>query len=119
MKKETKAERIFRTTFNACYDHAKKYGVEYDEDGNIITYAGLICRDDDMVGNRLCNEVEKLLMQKIAETDSIFETGVYNHNEMLATRYAIMMVKRTIEIQRKVIRRWRKMGGNQWRISVK
>lgn len=96
----TKAERIFNDTYQACREHIKDWGVEYNADGSVAGFVRLHLHDDEFSCTRTVNAVQKILAskQKSLQLDKKLGLEIDNIKEL-----ALKMVQTTINNERKAL----------------
>lgn len=92
MRKETKAERIFKDTYTECRIHVKTWGFERSKDGTAIGFNHLAT--EELTSTRTWNAIRKLIDSEKRNLEVYRKYGFENSYEL--KRFALEMVESTL-----------------------
>lgn len=95
--KQTKAERIFRSTYAASRNHIRAWG--YTENS---AWTRMETRDDEVLTMRTVNAIQKLIDRENRKIEFFEKQGIADEREVLS-RQALEMVQNTLDNERERI----------------
>ena len=97
----TKAERIFRNTLYECISHIRIWGLEYNPDGSVVSFNGLIGAYNESIPTRTCNDVRKQINSEKKRIELVVKYKVRTPEEMQYRVDALKMVEAAVDNQLK------------------
>lgn len=99
--KQTKAERIYRSTKVACKQHIEAWGIEYNPNGKAVGFNNL--STDEVISTRTINAVEKIKNTEKRNNEECYKLGITNEEEYNRKAKVFEMVESTIENARQAL----------------
>lgn len=96
MKRETKAQRIFKDTYTMCRCHIKTWGFARNADGTAIGFNNLVTRDDETTYKRTWNEIRNLIEAERRQLDRYAKYKVIEVERLELLSFALEMVESTL-----------------------
>lgn len=93
MRKQTKAERIFKDTYTECRLHVKRFGYEG------YGFTGMITKGDELVYTRTANEIKRLIESEARSINFDRRLGFSTEEYLQLRTDALNMVRKTLENQ--------------------
>lgn len=92
----TKAERVFRETYDGCKAHIGAFGVERNEEGKVQGFYHLYLPDGMRATKRLFQDLTDLLNQAHHSNDLLFRFKAIDQERHDRERDVLLMVGQTL-----------------------
>lgn len=94
----TKAEKIFKDTYQACRKHLRDFGYEYNPNGKPVSFGSLIT--EEATSTRTWNAIQKYIDSERRNLKEMKELEILEPEKIKLYETALEMVQVTLDTQR-------------------